>query len=62
MVKDYLTKTWQEILAQLETKVSKPSFDTWLKSTSLSSIENNQLTVVVPNDFAQDWLKSTILQ
>ena len=57
MVKDYLTKTWQEILAQLETKVSKPSFDTWLKSTSLSSIENNQLTVVVPNDFAQDWLK-----
>ena len=57
MVKGYLTETWQAILTQLETNLSKPSFDTWLKSTYLSSMENNQLTVVVPNDFAQEWLQ-----
>lgn len=57
MVTHSLTETWQAILAQLETNLSKPSFDTWLKSTYLSSIDNDQLTVVVPNEFAQDWLK-----
>ncbi|MGI6588005.1 MAG: chromosomal replication initiator protein DnaA [Peptococcia bacterium] len=58
MVKDYLTETWQAILTQLQNKLSKPSFDTWLKSTYLSSINNNQLTIVVPNDFAKDWLEN----
>lgn len=57
MIKDYLTETWQAILTQLENELSRPSFETWLKSTYLASMENNQLVIVVPNDFAKDWLK-----
>ncbi|MDD2212004.1 MAG: chromosomal replication initiator protein DnaA [Clostridia bacterium] len=56
MEKDYLNETWQTILLQLEQTLSKPSFETWLKSTYLLSIENQQLVIVVPNDFAKDWL------
>lgn len=49
---------WQNILFLLEQEMSKPSFETWLKATSLHSINDNHLTVIVPNDFAKDWLES----
>ncbi len=57
MAKDFLTTTWQEILIQLEDNLPKPSFETWLKATYLSSIENDELTIVVPNYFAKKWLQ-----
>ncbi|MDD2401899.1 MAG: chromosomal replication initiator protein DnaA [Clostridia bacterium] len=56
MLKNYLYDTWQQILINLEKELSKPSFDTWLKSTYLLSIDNEELIVVVPNEFAKDWL------
>ena len=37
-------------LESLKEKVSKPSFETWLKSTYPQSYENNILTIEVPND------------
>ncbi|MGB8955014.1 MAG: chromosomal replication initiator protein DnaA [Tumebacillaceae bacterium] len=49
---------WQKTLATLETKLSKPSFETWFKSTKPVSYESNTLIVSVPNDFARDWLES----
>lgn len=49
---------WQSILQELEKEVSKPSFDTWLKSTYMLSIDKDLLTIVVPNEFAKDWLES----
>ncbi|PWK16610.1 chromosomal replication initiator protein DnaA [Tumebacillus permanentifrigoris] len=49
---------WQKTLATLETKLSKPSFETWFKSTKPVSFESNTLIVSVPNDFARDWLES----
>jgi len=56
LLKNYLYDTWQQILINLEKELSKPSFDTWLKSTYLLSIDNEELIVVVPNEFAKDWL------
>lgn len=58
IIKNYLSETWQEILSQLEKDLSKPSFETWLKSTYLLSLDDYLLTVVVPNEFAKDWLES----
>ncbi|MFC4619712.1 chromosomal replication initiator protein DnaA [Camelliibacillus cellulosilyticus] len=49
---------WQNVLSSLEKKLSKPSFETWLKSTSADSYKDNTLTVAAPNDFARDWLES----
>ncbi|ASS73551.1 chromosomal replication initiation protein DnaA [Tumebacillus algifaecis] len=49
---------WQKTTATLETKLSKPSFETWFKSTQPVSYENNTLIVSVPNEFSRDWLES----
>lgn len=48
---------WQYILAEMKTKVSKPSYDTWLKETEAKSLTDNVLTVLVPNEFIRNWLE-----
>ncbi|HVI21091.1 MAG TPA: DnaA N-terminal domain-containing protein, partial [Bacillus sp. (in: firmicutes)] len=48
---------WNRILANVQEKVSKPSFDTWLKSTKAHSLQGDSLVVVAPNEFARDWLE-----
>jgi len=57
MSKELQADTWQLILSELEKDLSKPSFDTWFKSTNLLAIDDNQLVIVVPNEFAKDWLQ-----
>jgi len=47
---------WEQVLNDVQKILSKPSFDTWLKSTELIAYENDQLTVSVPNSFTRDWL------
>ncbi len=49
---------WKKTLDIIETKISKPSFETWLKSTQVISLEQNDLTIIAPNEFARDWLES----
>lgn len=58
MLKGQLTEIWHNILSQLEQELSRPSFDTWLKSTALHSFDGYYLTIVVPNEFAKDWLET----
>lgn len=62
---EQLPALWKNTLDIIETKISKPSFETWLKSTQISSLQNNDLTIIAPNEFARDWLESrysTIIQ
>ncbi len=53
-----LSELWNKILEEIEKKVSKPSFETWLKSTQAHSLENDVLTIIAPNVFARDWLEN----
>ena len=53
-----ISDLWDKTLEIIEKKVSKPSFDTWLKSTRAHSLENDVLTVIAPNIFARDWLEN----
>ncbi|MGM9986875.1 MAG: chromosomal replication initiator protein DnaA [Bacillaceae bacterium] len=57
-MKQHLTDLWKKVLVEIEKKVSKPSFETWLKSTEAYTLKNNILIVIAPNDFARDWLES----
>lgn len=52
------TELWQKALSSLETKLSKPSYETWFKSTKPFSFEHNTLVISVPNEFSRDWLES----
>ncbi|MBO8172178.1 MAG: chromosomal replication initiator protein DnaA [Bacillaceae bacterium] len=49
---------WQEALSIIKTKLSKPSFETWLKSTRASALHDDTLIITAPNEFARDWLDS----
>lgn len=52
---------WSKALGEIEKKLSKPSFETWLKSTKAHSLQGDTLTITAPNDFARDWLESRYL-
>lgn len=55
---DHLEQLWNNVLSQVENKISKPSFETWLKSTKLLSYSGNNVTIAAPNSFARDWLEN----
>lgn len=49
---------WEKILAEVRKKVSKPSFETWFKSTSAYSLQEDRLIIQAPNEFTKGWLES----
>lgn len=49
---------WDTILSHIQTRISKPSFETWLKSTKATSLDDNTLLITAPNEFTRDWLES----
>jgi chromosomal replication initiator protein len=51
---------WQNVLNEMEIKLSPANFATWFKDTSISSIDENNTEVVisVPSDFVKDWFGS----
>jgi chromosomal replication initiator protein len=57
-VDNIANQQWQDVLEILQTKVSKPSYDTWLKSTRASVFSDTLLCIQAPNEFAREWLES----
>ncbi|MEK6190558.1 MAG: chromosomal replication initiator protein DnaA, partial [Carnobacterium alterfunditum] len=53
---EHLEELWSRVLAQVERKISKPSFETWLKSTKMLTYKGDAVTIAAPNSFARDWL------
>ncbi len=53
-----ISELWQKTLSLVEKQVSKPSFETWLKSAIPTGFYNETLIVEVPHQFAKDWLES----
>src|SRR5690625_1635196 len=56
-VLENIEELWIAALKKIESKISKPSFDTWLKSTVAEKLDGDTLIVNVPNEFARDWLE-----
>lgn len=48
---------WQQVLSAVQKKISKPSFDTWLKRTRAVSFTDEAVVVRAPNTFARNWLE-----
>ncbi|VEF46042.1 chromosomal replication initiator protein DnaA [Bacillus freudenreichii] len=55
-----LSDLWEKVLENIEKKISKPSFDTWLKSTEAYELQGDTMTVAVPNDLLETGLKAVI--
>ncbi|HLS34759.1 MAG TPA: chromosomal replication initiator protein DnaA [Bacillota bacterium] len=52
-----IEELWAATLNNIEQKISKPSFDTWLKNTEARTIDEETIIIDVPNEFARDWLE-----
>ncbi|MBB6454422.1 chromosomal replication initiator protein [Salirhabdus euzebyi] len=57
-----IAELWTKTLKTIEGKISKPSFDTWLKSTEAKSFHNETIVIAAPNEFARDWLENSYSQ
>src|SRR5438552_2390427 len=52
---------WPEILTNLESKVSRPNFVTWLKLTEIIEDRGGEVTISVPNLYAKSWIEKNLL-
>lgn len=48
---------WKAVLSEIELKISKPNFLTWLKQSDLIQKNNNKAVVSLPNNFAKEWVQ-----
>jgi chromosomal replication initiator protein len=53
-------QVWQATLGELQLQLNKPTFDTWLRNTSLLSHENGLYVVGVDNAYNKDWLETKL--
>ncbi|HEX7056508.1 MAG TPA: chromosomal replication initiator protein DnaA [Bacilli bacterium] len=54
----HANELWNQVLSVIQTKLSKPSFDTWLKSTKALVFDEDSLLICAPNNFAREWLEN----
>ncbi|WP_199248955.1 chromosomal replication initiator protein DnaA [[Phormidium] sp. ETS-05] len=52
-----LESLWNQVLERLQLQLSRPTFETWIKTARAESLENNCLTICTPNPFARNWLQ-----
>jgi chromosomal replication initiator protein len=48
---------WIQVLERLQLELSRPTFETWIKTTSAERLENNCLVILTPSPFARNWLQ-----
>ena len=48
---------WQSVLGELEVKVTRASFATWIKNTAIIERDGNRVVIGVPNIFSKRWLE-----
>jgi len=48
---------WSQVLERLQLQLSRPTFETWIKTASAEKLDNNCLVICTPNPFARNWLQ-----
>ncbi|MGD1702295.1 chromosomal replication initiator protein DnaA [Dapis sp. BLCC M229] len=52
-----LDNLWNQVLERLQLQLSRPTFETWIKTAHAEQLENNCLVIRTPNPFARNWLQ-----
>jgi DNA replication protein DnaC len=47
---------WQAALGELQLEMTRATFETWVKPTSLVSYQAGEMVIATPNQYAQEWL------
>jgi chromosomal replication initiator protein len=48
---------WEQVLSHLQVQLSRPTFETWIKTAQAESLTESCLTIQTPNPFARNWLQ-----
>ncbi|MDH6059862.1 chromosomal replication initiator protein DnaA [Chrysosporum bergii ANA360D] len=48
---------WCQVVERLQSELSRPTFETWIKTANAERLENNSLVINTPNPFARNWLQ-----
>ena len=48
---------WQQVLAELQDQLSRPTFETWIKPARAQALSATTLIISTPNPFARNWLQ-----
>jgi len=51
---------WEAALGELQIKISKPNYNTWLKETTGISYQNGTFVISAPNIFVAEWLNARL--
>lgn len=57
MSKQIWNEIWDNALEFICHKISKPSFEAWIKNARLVSIQDGIAVIEAPNEFTRDWLE-----
>ena len=57
-----IKQLWQVVLGNLELSLSKASFTTWFKHTSILDQNEGKIVIGVPNSFTKEWLQNKFHQ
>ena len=52
-----LERLWSQTLERLQLQLSRPTFETWIKTATAQELENDCLVICTPNPFARNWLQ-----
>jgi chromosomal replication initiator protein len=57
-VESHPNEQWQQVLSIIQTRLSKPSFETWFTSTRALTFNDTKVVICAPNNFAREWLEN----
>ena len=49
---------WDKSLAYIRSKIEETAFQTWFEGVEIGTINDESITLIVPNRFHYEWLES----
>jgi chromosomal replication initiator protein len=57
-----LETLWNQVLELLESQLSRPTYEGWIKNVVAGDLTDNRLTILTPSVFAKNWLHKYYVQ
>ncbi|HEY9814687.1 MAG TPA: chromosomal replication initiator protein DnaA [Candidatus Obscuribacterales bacterium] len=52
-----LEQFWNQVLERLQLQLSRPTFETWIKTATVETLSDDCLVICTPNPFARNWIQ-----